>query len=846
MKNNKITKSLNVQAPHRHTQDIRNWMLAIRAFESVGTSASRTRLYDLYEDVILDGQIEACWSKRQDALTNRDLVFNIDGKEDEDISALLQCQDMLRMIRDIVDSRLWGHTLLQINDVYKDEVTNAWHIDYDLIDRKHVHPVEGYISKEQGTFSPDINYKEPPLASYCIECGSPTDKGILVKVAPYVIYKRGGFGDWAQFSEMFGMPFREGVYDAYDQDAYNKLKTAMEEWGSANWMLHPTGTEIKIHDTGSSASSSSIYSDLIDKCDQAIAKIIVGNTLTTDNGVNGSRALGDVHLSEEENKYASDEKFLLSILNTQFKVALSKFGIDLKNGAIWFRSPDKDWNALQTKWNVLQGLSSKLPIDDDYLYEEFDIPKPANYDQLKADEEAQRQAMLKRLMGGESEDGEKKESDDKKGNEPSNSWLNTLKDFFVRALGERAHGSHLTNSASLIDRVWNKESTTFDKQLFDEICQDLLRAVATGLTKKSNGLTNAVTYDAVDDAFETVLEQNIMQFSAAKTDAELLALNEAMRDSDSYSDYVKKAERIVSQFNDDWQRTEYHTAVNAAENASTYRRLFASRDIFEYWEYKTVGDSCVREEHAALDGLILPATDPEWNKIFPPNGWNCRCTVIARMKEEVDTSLNAREEAEMRVKTFEESKEWKSSCKHHFDHNVGRNREIFTRDQFYIDQLSERITADKYGLDRGIDARMAEAGMAVPAYNGSADEWWAVHAIDDIVSFKDYRGRTWELDKDVYDAHTTNIKKKREHRVAYLETIEQTVSNPDEVWLNDLNGSGNHYGAMTDYVMIKYYKDDTIVVCGRVNNENLKISTWYHLYNSQKVIDNTRNGLLVK
>ena len=45
-------------------------------------------------------------------------------------------------------------------------------------------------------------------------------------------------------------------------------------------------------------------------------------------------------------------------------------------------------------------------------------------------------------------------------------------------------------------------------------------------------------------------------------------------------------------------------------------------------QYRTAGDDRVREEHAALDGITLPPSDPFWDSYLPPNGWNCRCTTV--------------------------------------------------------------------------------------------------------------------------------------------------------------------------------------------------------------------------
>lgn len=45
-------------------------------------------------------------------------------------------------------------------------------------------------------------------------------------------------------------------------------------------------------------------------------------------------------------------------------------------------------------------------------------------------------------------------------------------------------------------------------------------------------------------------------------------------------------------------------------------------------QYRTAGDKKVRPTHAALDRVTLPITDNFWRDFFPPNGWNCRCTVM--------------------------------------------------------------------------------------------------------------------------------------------------------------------------------------------------------------------------
>ncbi len=70
--------------------------------------------------------------------------------------------------------------------------------------------------------------------------------------------------------------------------------------------------------------------------------------------------------------------------------------------------------------------------------------------------------------------------------------------------------------------------------------------------------------------------------------------------------------------------TNLRTAYSA-EKWDTAQRLKERRP---YLRYVAVMDSRTRAEHAAWHGTILPVDDPWWDTHFPPNGWNCRCTMM--------------------------------------------------------------------------------------------------------------------------------------------------------------------------------------------------------------------------
>jgi SPP1 gp7 family putative phage head morphogenesis protein len=80
----------------------------------------------------------------------------------------------------------------------------------------------------------------------------------------------------------------------------------------------------------------------------------------------------------------------------------------------------------------------------------------------------------------------------------------------------------------------------------------------------------------------------------------------------------------------------FRTQTQIAYNAGRWDALQdeAIQDVLWGYEYATVGDDRVRDSHAELDGTRAPKDDPIWTTIWPPNGWNCRCTTIELFEPE--------------------------------------------------------------------------------------------------------------------------------------------------------------------------------------------------------------------
>ncbi|NBB51494.1 hypothetical protein GVN24_24725 [Rhizobium sp. CRIBSB] len=73
-------------------------------------------------------------------------------------------------------------------------------------------------------------------------------------------------------------------------------------------------------------------------------------------------------------------------------------------------------------------------------------------------------------------------------------------------------------------------------------------------------------------------------------------------------------------------KTIFDMNLRTAYAAGRWTRIEATKAFAPYLVYVTVGDSRVRLEHRAWDGVCLPVDDPWWATHYPPCGWGCRCT----------------------------------------------------------------------------------------------------------------------------------------------------------------------------------------------------------------------------
>ena len=420
--------------PKRFGLDISDYMQAIRAFENVDYSR-RYKLYDLYSDILMDTHLTSVIEKRKNAVLSSVIEFRRNGKPDKIVNEQIRSPWFRRLVGDILDAKFWGFTLVQF---YRE---GKW-ISYDRIPRKHVDPVRKLVLRHQTDITGTSWDEYPDL----LFIGSPDDPGLLAKAAVWVIYKRNDVADWAQFAEVFGAPIREYTYPTDDDEARQRALADAESTGSMSVFVHAQETTMELREASNKTGSSDLYDKLCERCNSEISKLFLGNTLTTEASDRGTQALGTVHKDVEEKVALSDRQDILDVLNYNMTDIFAMLGIDTTGGEFCY--PEKKVVDPEKKVTILTQLraSFNLPVDDNYLYEEFGIDKPANYERLKKERETratEKQATREKAATagepGEKEGEEILETTKKTPEEKKNALKNAynwLKRFFGKAPGK--------------------------------------------------------------------------------------------------------------------------------------------------------------------------------------------------------------------------------------------------------------------------------------------------------------------------------------------------------------------------------------------------------------------------
>lgn len=143
-----------------------------------------------------------------------------------------------------------------------------------------------------------------------LRTGVPCRGGLARPAAVAYLFQAATVSQWVVFAETFGMPIRIGRYDGNTatEDEISALRASVVNLGHNAAAVMPIGMQVDVVDGRRPTSGDNIFLEQIRYWDSLISKLVVGQTMTADDG--SSRAQASVHNEVRLDLMAADARSL--------------------------------------------------------------------------------------------------------------------------------------------------------------------------------------------------------------------------------------------------------------------------------------------------------------------------------------------------------------------------------------------------------------------------------------------------------------------------------------------------------------------------------------------------------
>lgn len=841
--------------PSEHMPDLERWTMPHRSMDMADWTVAknmalnayrpdRTRLLDLYDSILVDSHLASTMESRVLRVVRSRYRLMKGDKPQPELARMLEAQWFEDFLQYVAEAVFRGHTLIELGELAKPGQLKA----VNRIDPRNVLPWSGQVVRQQGQ-DKGYAFREPPLNAYLIEVGRSDDLGILCDVGPVAIVKKYAVGSWADYVNKFGIPPRWVRTSSRSAHRVKQLEQMMQQMLSSAYGVIEGDEEIQVMTTpGTDAHK--VFDELIARMNSEISKRILGQDGTSDNkDASGTYGSLQVLAKVAEDRHMADKASASYIINNELFPRLINLGYPLQ--------------GVRFEWDTLQDLGPMELVDAvSKLGMVFDID-PKHVEERTGIKILGARRMPGELGGDGTGSGRQnggrppKPTGDDGGEEDEEdgvtaSWVGR----HLPTCGVCGGGGLITADAvprvgevaldAALRDAWDGKQ--FSPAYFDRITDIYLNA----LDQRFDPAATITDDDSAAHVARALMDINLFRFSGEKDIAFITDMNIHAKEAKSWSDFKKRVDEagLDAKYNRDALRAEFTNVAASGIQAERYHQMMGNTDVLPFGEYATVGDTKVRPEHEVLNGKKWPLGDAIWNTIWPPNGWNCRCTVLpAGAGPEGE---QAKEQAKWAIGELRRTGAWQRMEQDGFNGNRGISGEVFKLNKAHRDRLvGLRLNPEQaYGTkSMSFDKVTARATHEAP--EGMQDQdWFKANQSDGTseVVMKDWKGRPFFLDQPTVDAHDSETDPQRYGgRGGMLHLAPDILSAPDEVWMKQ----GDERSVTLYYH--KYYKGLPMVVRGELPanalpGQRMKITSWYpvKVTNPKAKEPDTRNGYPIK
>lgn len=642
--NDAITKSSVIhiktekQLRNLYRKEIAHWRNA-RASRYHPEHPSTYGLQDVYMDTMIDGHLTAVINSRILYVQNKKYVVKDDtNKIDRKKTALIAQGWFREIIRYAMESIFYGYSLIWLKTFQGNRVSTV-----ELVDRRHVIPERGIVV--QDIYDKEgISFAQYPHHLLYVQFDNSI--GLLEKAAPLTILKRHSWANWDEFEQLFGIPIRIVKVPNLEAEGVRQVENWLDQMGTAAYAILPTSADIEIKD-GNRSDAHQVFSEKIKIVNAELSKLINGQTMTTDSG--SSRSQSEVHeRTQQEIRKADMANFLLWTNNVLIP-ALRFHGYPFSSKDYVDKiESTQPFERIRID-EVL--LRSGVRLSKDYLEEMYDVSiddtstqpsaptavslskkKPiGNHFVAQTPHSTSRQPAM--YVGGAEKAKEVREQEEKARIEKSHG--DALKEASQLALDFKDLGRVTYHGIFLQKDLIASESIEDDyyiRVIRSRVMTRVFTHVYRGIEEKGLGITFAnVAFDGPNYQLLKELRTNAGVFLSFKYHAfnreAISLLTDKKGNIRTFNDFSRSLSKLTVRHERSLLKQEYGQAISTAISAKKWHDYQRTQHLYPNLRYVARQDGTTRQSHRALHNMVFPVNHTFWDTHYPPNGWNCRCTV---------------------------------------------------------------------------------------------------------------------------------------------------------------------------------------------------------------------------
>jgi hypothetical protein len=351
------------QQLQRVRQDAQKFNIALQAAESP-MYPNRFLLMQTYQQIWLDAQLQsAVLQRKSKILCKKFMVCGPDGEVDESKTAYFNQKWFYDFQNLALDSIFWGFSCVQFGAIVNDKYSSV-----ELIPRIYVVPEFSLVRTNTATVTEGKHFDESPYNNWCIGVGEKKDLGLMMYLAPYVIWKKNAMAAWAEFAEVFGSPIRIGKTDVRDEATRINMINMLKNMGVASYAVLDTNDEIELMQA-SRTDAYAVFDKMVERCNSEISKIILGQTGTTDEKAYSGSA--NVHEGVAAMISKQDTLKMQFVIENQLVPMMIRNGFDLSGCT--FKYDDSESLPLIEQAKIDASFMPYVKFEHEYLEQKYGI-----------------------------------------------------------------------------------------------------------------------------------------------------------------------------------------------------------------------------------------------------------------------------------------------------------------------------------------------------------------------------------------------------------------------------------------------------------------------------------------